>query len=82
MKQLQVLGFGAVGALPTDHPANRYHFNLRDGDILLQDPKGVALPDDTAALQHAKRLARGFKWVQWSIDVTDERGNTIGRIER
>ena len=38
----------------------RDHFNLRDGNTLLQDPKGVALPNEAAALQHAKRLARGF----------------------
>lgn len=81
MKHLRVVGFDGDGALPTGDPGPRYHFNLRDGNILLQDPNGVALPNNTAALQHAKRLARGFKWVRWSVDVTDERGNAIGSIE-
>jgi hypothetical protein len=59
---------------------HRYHFNLSDGDMLLPDPKGIDLPDNKAALRHAQLLARSFKWIRWSICVSDEEGNTIAKI--
>jgi hypothetical protein len=59
---------------------HRYHFDLRDGDLLLRDPKGIDLLDNEAALRHAELLARGFKWIRWSICVSDEEGNTIAKI--
>ena len=61
-------------------PKHRYHFNLSDGDMLLPDPKGIDLPDNEAALRHAELLAGGFKWIRWSICVSDEEGNTIANI--
>ena len=63
-------------------PGHRYHFNLRDGDTFIPDNRGADLPGNEAALWHAKQLARGFKWIRWSIDVTDEQGHAIGTIER
>jgi hypothetical protein len=51
------------------------------GDTLLRGTKGVRLPDHAAALRHAQQLARGFKWIRWSIHVIDEQGRAIGTIE-
>ncbi len=62
------------------HSPRRYHFNFQDGDTLLRDHKGVYLPNNAAALRRAEQLARGFKWIRWSIHVTDEEGNTIGSV--
>ena len=58
----------------------RYHFMLRDGETLLRDHKGIDLPNDQAALRYAQQLARGFKWIRWSIFVTDPEGNMIGKV--
>ena len=71
-----------AGALQIGNPGHRYHFNLCDGVTFIPDHRGADLPDKEAALQHAKQLARGFKWIRWSIDVTDEQGHAIGKIER
>jgi hypothetical protein len=64
----------------TGRRKHRYHFNISDGDMLLPDPKGIDLPDNEAALRHAELLARGFKWIRWSISVLDENGNMIAKI--
>ena len=69
-----------VRALQIGHCPRRYHFNLQDGDTLLRDHKGVYLPNNEAALRRAEQLARGFKWICWSIHVTDEEGNAIGSV--
>ena len=69
------------GGATTYESSRKYYFNLCDGDTLLRDTKGVRLPDHGAALRHAQQLARGFKWIRWSIHVIDERGRSIGTIE-
>jgi hypothetical protein len=69
------------GGAPTYAFSRKYYFNLCDGDTLLRDTKGVRLPDHAAALRHAQQLARGFKWIRWSIHVIDEQGRAIGTIE-
>ena len=58
----------------------RYHFILTDGETLLRDHNGIDLPNDHAALRYAQQLARGFKWIRWSIFVTDPEGNMIGKV--
>ena len=69
-----------MSAFEIGHSPHRYHFNLRDGRTFLRDHKGVYLPSNDAALRRAEQLARGFKWICWSIHVTDEEGNTIGNV--
>lgn len=69
-----------VSALQLGHSPRQYHFNLQDRDTLQRDHKGVFLPDHEAAVRHAEQLARSFKWIRWSILVTDEEGNTIGSV--
>jgi hypothetical protein len=59
----------------------RYYFHLVDGAVQLLDPKGTELPDDSAAMQHGSELARGFKWIRWSVRVTAETGHLLGRID-
>jgi hypothetical protein len=70
-----------TGSAPTYAFSRKYYFNLCDGDTLLRGTKGVRLPDHAAALRHAQQLARGFKWIRWSIHVIDEQGRAIGTIE-
>jgi hypothetical protein len=60
-----------------------YHFNLMAGVPRLLDPRGTYLPDDHAARQHAKQLARGqlAQGLQWSIEVISEKGDVVDIVE-
>jgi hypothetical protein len=71
---------GSAANVARQMPA--YHFNLVDGAVRLLDPKGVDLPDDAAAMHYAAQLARGFKWIQWSVHVTAENGDVVGCVDR
>jgi hypothetical protein len=64
----------------------RYHFHLRDGCRGYADPKGVCLPSDDAAREHAHRVAvelmknREQKARHWRIQVQDTHGETLFEV--
>ncbi len=66
----------------------RYRFHVTDGYCLF-DPRGLDLPDDEAARRYGQQLADGFAPVVSAlrvdvstyIEVADERGNVISRLE-
>ena len=57
-----------------------YYFNLWTSTQLLLDPDGTALPDETAAMAHARAVARDLmrnratKTRSWRLDVRDDDG--------
>ncbi len=40
----------------------RYHFVIEGAGTTIQDPTGLALPDDAAALAHGERLVQKVKF--------------------
>jgi hypothetical protein len=59
-----------------------YFFNLKDGRRTIRDPDGTEFPDDSAARDHATRVARELmkntesRTRAWRINVCDGDGMT------
>ena len=67
----------------------RYWFCLTDGEEVLENPKGLELPGDAAALDEAVVLARELKegkvvpgrnWDGWFVDIQNEHGESIDTV--
>src|SRR5262245_48626195 len=57
-----------------------FYFHLFDNETKLFDPHGIDLPDRVAAVRHAEGLVAGFRWVRWSVLVTDQNGQIVARV--
>jgi len=67
----------------------RYYFHLTDGDETLDDPEGLELAGEAAALDEASRLARELAqgklkderdWSGWMVAITDESGRQLDSV--
>jgi len=65
-----------------------YHFHITDGRKL-SDPRGLELPDASAAIRYAEGLAHSFgpvsralngESVETYVDVIDENGGRLVRV--
>jgi len=68
--------------------AMRYHFNIKDGETLIQDLDGDELPDREAAVQQIRKTVEDIirlpdrygdfvRWARREFVVTDESGHTV-----
>jgi hypothetical protein len=65
----------------------RYYFHLTDGTDVLDDPDGLELPGDAAALEEAVLVAADVKtrfrprdWTGWVVRILDDKGRQVDRI--
>ena len=59
----------------------RYFFHLHDGPRSCPDAEGLELPDDAAACEEARLVARDLRGEptdgRWTVEVTDEAGRPV-----
>jgi hypothetical protein len=58
-----------------------YQFDLSDGVTRLPGSKTIDLLDDQVAVQYATQIARGLKWICWSVYVVGANGSTVGCVD-
>jgi len=58
----------------------RYHFHIVDGHQL-SDVKGIELPSEEAARQHAQELAESFTRPYRAVRVVTHDGNELFRVD-
>jgi hypothetical protein len=69
----------------------RYFLHLTDGQktVTEDEPQGVDVPGDAAAIEEAEMLARGLKqgrlmpgrkWDDWFIKIVDEQGREVDTL--
>jgi hypothetical protein len=66
-------------------PIPRYYFHIRKGDVLVDDPEGIDVPETGSLEEEAVEAARdllaegdlqGLDRREWVYEVADETGNT------
>jgi len=67
----------------------RYWFCLTNGEEVLENPKGLELPGDAAALDEAVVLARELRegkvmpernWDGWFVEIQDQHGEPVDTV--
>jgi hypothetical protein len=67
----------------------RYYFHLTNGDLVLNNHKGIDLPGNAAARTDAVALARDLKhgaampdwdWTGWFVAVVDQDGHKVEEV--
>jgi hypothetical protein len=65
----------------------RYFFHLRDGGAKIRDADGATFKDESAAVDHARRIAkeltrnRGRETHHWCVEITAQDGRAVSQLQ-